>query len=181
MLYFKNKQRNLIDEVSAEILFSDGAVEVLPFLLQADVYKVAVGGEQNLDLRFNYHVSMLSPLRISMDITGTPDKMKFDLVKSRYRDLFIPSRKGVVDSSALLIRKKIREELILNQLAQISGRIDDLEFLQYKFGNHPGCPYATVKTRFLRPIANKLIQLFLLFFRQFGFSAPPLIMVPDKP
>ncbi|MBE0647519.1 MAG: AsmA family protein [Bacteroidales bacterium] len=114
MFYFKNKQRNLIDEISAEILFSDGAVEVFPFLLHADAYQVAVGGEQNLDLSFNYHVSMLSPLRISMDITGTPDKMKFDLVKSRYRDLFIPSRKGVVDSSALLIRKKVREELIRN-------------------------------------------------------------------
>ncbi|MFH1159749.1 MAG: AsmA-like C-terminal region-containing protein [bacterium] len=114
MLCFKNKQRNLIDEISAEILLSDGVVEVYPFLLQADVFKVAVGGVQNLDLSFNYHVSMLTPLRISMDITGTPEKMKFDLVKSRYRDLFVPSRKGVVDSSALLIRKKIREELTRN-------------------------------------------------------------------
>ncbi|MFH0968682.1 MAG: AsmA-like C-terminal region-containing protein, partial [Methanobacteriota archaeon] len=114
MLYFKNKQRNLIDEISAEILFSDGTVEVFPFLLQADAYKVAVGGVQNFDLSFNYHVSLLSPLRISIDISGTPGKMKFDLVKSRYRDLFIPSRKGVVDSSALLIRKKIREELTRN-------------------------------------------------------------------
>lgn len=111
MFYFKNKQRNLIDGISAEILLSDGFVEVFPFLLQADVYKVAVGGVQNLDLSFHYHVSLLAPLRISMDITGTPEKMKFDLVKSRYREMFVPSRKGVVDSSALLIRKKIREEL----------------------------------------------------------------------
>lgn len=114
MLCFKNKQRNLIDEISAEILLTDGVVEVYPFLLQADVYKVAMGGVQNLDQSFNYHVSLLAPLRISMDITGTPGKMKFDLVKSRYRDQFIPSRKGVVDSSSLLIRKKIREELTRN-------------------------------------------------------------------
>ena len=42
-----------------------------------DRYKVAVGGTHNLDMTFNYHLSVLKspvPFKLGIDITGNPAK-----------------------------------------------------------------------------------------------------------
>ena len=43
MLMFKNKERNLIDSVAVDFRIKDGMIEVFPFLVEVDRYKVAVG------------------------------------------------------------------------------------------------------------------------------------------
>ncbi len=111
MLWFKNKNRNMIDSISVDVLVKDGVVEIFPFLLEIDRYKVAVGGEHNIDMSFNYHVSLLKsplPFRAGVDISGTLEKMKFRVTKAKYKDLFIPSRKANVDSAQLNLRQRIR-------------------------------------------------------------------------
>lgn len=111
MLMFKNKKRNMIDSISVDILIKDGVVEIFPFLLEIDRYKVAVGGEHNIDMSFKYHISLLKsilPFRAGVDISGTLDKMKYRITKAKYKDLFIPSRRAKVDSSQLNLRQKIR-------------------------------------------------------------------------
>ena len=63
MLMFKNKKENVFDSISANVTVHDGNVTVYPFLVEIDRYKAAVGGEQGLDMNFNYHISILkSPL-----------------------------------------------------------------------------------------------------------------------
>lgn len=114
MLWFKNKERNMIDSISVDILVRDGVVEIFPFLLEIDRYKVAVGGEHNIDMSFKYHVSLLKsplPFRAGVDISGTLEKMKFRVTKAKYKDWFVPSRKANVDSAQLNLRKRIREIL----------------------------------------------------------------------
>lgn len=72
-------------------------IEIFPFLLEMDRYKVAVGGEHNIDMTFKYHVSLLKspiPFRAGVDISGSLEKMKFRITKAKYKDLFIPSREG---------------------------------------------------------------------------------------
>ena len=59
MLMFKNKERNLIDSVAVDFRIKDGMIEVFPFLVEVDRYKVAVGGEHKIDMTFNYHISVL--------------------------------------------------------------------------------------------------------------------------
>ena len=59
MLMFKNKERNLIDSVSVDLLVKDGVIEIFPFLVEMDRYKVAVGGEHKVDMTFDYHISVL--------------------------------------------------------------------------------------------------------------------------
>lgn len=111
MLWFKNKKRNLIDSVSVDILVKDGMVEIFPFLLEIDRYKVAVGGEHNIDMSFKYHVSLLKsplPFRAGVDISGTLEKIKFRITKAKYKDWFIPSRKSRVDSAQLNLKQQIR-------------------------------------------------------------------------
>lgn len=111
MLMFKNKKRNMIDSISVDLLIKDGEVEIFPFLLEIDRYKVAVGGKHNIDMSFKYHISLLKsilPFRAGVDISGTLDKMKYRITKAKYKNLFIPSRRAKVDSSQLNLRQKIR-------------------------------------------------------------------------
>lgn len=111
MLWFKNKQKNMIDSISVDILVRDGVVEIFPFLLEIDRYKVAVGGEHNMDMSFKYHVSLLKsplPFRAGVDISGTLDKMKFRVTKAKYKDWFIPSRQTKLDSAQVSLRQRIR-------------------------------------------------------------------------
>ena len=59
MLMFKNKKENVFDSISVNVTVHDGNVTVYPFLVEIDRYKAAVGGEQGLDMNFNYHISIL--------------------------------------------------------------------------------------------------------------------------
>ena len=114
MLMFKNKERNLIDSVSVDFLVKDGVIEIFPFLVEMDRYKVAVGGEHKVDMTFDYHISVLKspiPFRLGVDVYGSLDDMKFRLVKARYKDLFVPSRRAKVDSAQLNVRAQIRRML----------------------------------------------------------------------
>lgn len=127
MLMFKNKKRNMIDSISVDMLIKDGVIEIFPFLLEIDRYKVAVGGEHNIDMSFKYHISLLKsilPFRAGIDISGTLDKMKYKITKAKYKDLFIPSRRAKVDSSQLNLRQKIRSLL---QEGSKNETVDSLE------------------------------------------------------
>lgn len=80
MLMFKNKKENVFDSISVNVTVHDGNVTVYPFLVEIDRYKAAVGGEQGLDMNFNYHISILKsplPFKAGVNISGNLDKMKF--------------------------------------------------------------------------------------------------------
>lgn len=111
MLMFKNKKRNMIDSLSVDLLVKDGTIEIFPFMLEIDRYKVAIGGQHHIDMTFNYHISLLKsplPFRAGVDVYGSMDKMKFKITKAKYKDIFIPSRKAQVDSAQIGLRQQIR-------------------------------------------------------------------------
>lgn len=114
MLMFKNKERNLIDSVSVDFRIQNGMIEVFPFLVEVDRYKVAVGGEHKIDMTFNYHISVLKspvPFKLGVDIYGSLEKMKFKITKAKYKDLFIPSKRAKVDSAQINVKNQIRKML----------------------------------------------------------------------
>ena len=113
-LMFKNKKRNMIDSLSVELVVFKNQVELYPFVIGMDRYKVAVGGRHNLDMTFNYHASILEsplPKRLGVDISGTLAKPKIKLAPCRYESMFVPAKKGVVQSSQMEIRDQIRKAL----------------------------------------------------------------------
>ena len=113
-LMFKNKKRNVIDSISVDLAIKDNKIEVFPFLVEMDRYKVAVGGTHNLDMTFNYHLSVLKspvPFKLGIDITGNLDDFKYKIVKCRYKDLFKPAKEAELDSTRTNIRKEIRESI----------------------------------------------------------------------
>lgn len=113
-LMFKNKKRNVIDSISVDLAIKDNKIEVFPFLVEMDRYRVAVGGTHNLDMTFNYHISVLKspvPFKLGIDITGNLDDFKYKIVKCRYKDIFKPTKESELDSTRSNIRKEIRESI----------------------------------------------------------------------
>ncbi len=99
---FKNKERNLVDSIAVNVSVEDGNVTVYPFLVEMDRYKAAVGGSQDLDMNFNYHISLLQspvPFKLGLNISGSLDKMKFTLGKAKYKNAVTPVEVHKVDTA----------------------------------------------------------------------------------
>ncbi|MCM1041875.1 MAG: AsmA family protein [Bacteroides sp.] len=129
MLMFKNKEKNLIDSISAVITLQDGEVTVYPFIVEIDRYKVGVGGRQDLDMNFNYHISVLKspvPFKLGINIKGTPDKMKFGIGKALYKNSFTPAEIRKVDSARLNLGQQIVNQFEgwMNRERRVIRRVD---------------------------------------------------------
>ena len=110
MLMFKNKKENVFDSISVNVTVHDGNVTVYPFLVEIDRYKAAVGGEQGLDMNFNYHISILKsplPFKAGVNISGNLDKMKFRIGKAKYKDAVTPAALHRVDSTRMNMGNEI--------------------------------------------------------------------------
>lgn len=102
MLMFKNKKENVFDSIAVNVTVNDGNVTIFPFLVEIDRYKAAIGGKQGLDMSMDYHISILKsplPFKAGVNITGTPDKMKFRIGKAKYKDAVTPVEIHKVDST----------------------------------------------------------------------------------
>lgn len=91
MLMFKNKERNVIDSINVQAVVKNGVVEIFPFSMVLDRYRVALGGTQHLNGELQYHVSVLKspiPFKFGVNITGNFDKLKIGVGKTQYKSLF---------------------------------------------------------------------------------------------
>ena len=112
MLMFKNKKSNVFDSISVNVMVDKGNVKVFPFQVTIDRYKAAIGGEQGLDMNFNYHISILKsplPFKAGVNISGNLDKMKFRIGKAKYKDDVTPAAVHKVDSTRIDLGKNIVE------------------------------------------------------------------------
>lgn len=104
ILLFKNKERNMIDSISAVVAVQQGEVTVYPFIIEIDRYRVGVGGHQDLQMNFDYHISVLKspvPFKLGINVRGNLDKMKFGVGKALYKNAFTPAYTRMVDSARL--------------------------------------------------------------------------------
>ena len=58
MLRFKNRNRNVIDSLSVEATALNSQLDVYPFILRMDRYKLAVVGWNDFDTNYKYHASV---------------------------------------------------------------------------------------------------------------------------
>ena len=108
--FFKNKERNLIDSISVNITVQDGNVTVYPFEIAMDRYRAAVGGTQDLNMNFDYHISILKspiPFKLGLNISGNLDDMKFRMGKAKYKDAVTPVAIRRVDSTVVNLGDQI--------------------------------------------------------------------------
>lgn len=116
-LLFSKKAKNVVDSLSVEATLYKGEIDIYPFLIAMDRYKAVIAGRHNLDMQFDYHISITDtplPLRLGLDIKGKPEKMKFKLAKCQYPKLFVPGKQGVTDDEILKLKKIIADALKAN-------------------------------------------------------------------
>lgn len=114
-LRFNKKTENRVDTLSAEFTIFKQEIDIYPFLIVMDKYKAVVAGQHNLDLSFNYHISVVDsplPLKLGVDVKGSMDNLKYRLAACRYKEFYRPSSRRVVENKQLEIRKMIREALL---------------------------------------------------------------------
>lgn len=110
MLFFKNKEKNTIDKLEFAMIFKDEKIEIFPSVVTVDRYKVAIGGQHNLDMSFNYHFSILKspmPFKAGIDVTGTENDMDFKITKAKYKYLFSTKERQQQKADSTLIRRKL--------------------------------------------------------------------------
>lgn len=112
ILMFSKKTENKIDTIQAELTVFRNEVDIYPLQVSMDKYRAIVAGRHNLDMTFNYHVSLVRPLKIGVNIGGTLDKLRIRPGKCLYTDQYRPSRQHVVEQQQLNLRNIIRETLI---------------------------------------------------------------------
>ncbi len=111
LLMFKNKDIGHIDDLSVDAVVHDSRLEVFPFELGVDRYRLALRGMQGFDGSLSYHASILrSPflVKFGVNIFGTLDNWKFALCRARYRDGSVPAYTTQLDSVQINIARSIR-------------------------------------------------------------------------
>jgi len=114
LLSFKKKTENKVDSISAEITLYKDEVDVYPFCVSIDNYMAAMGGRHNLDMSFDYHINLLSPIYLGVDVKGTPDNLSIKPAKCIYAKDFKPIIRKNVDTQNAELRQLIRTSLRKN-------------------------------------------------------------------
>ena len=110
MMKFKNRERNLVDSISVELSIKDNKIEVYPFMMVMDRYSTAISGKQDMDMNFDYHISVIKsplPMRLGIDITGNLDDFKIRPGKVRYKSANLPVYTKHIDSTRVNLREQI--------------------------------------------------------------------------
>ncbi|MFI3320259.1 MAG: AsmA family protein [Rikenellaceae bacterium] len=92
-LMFKNKERNLIENLHVNVIADKSKVEVLPFLLTMDRYSAIIGGEQvigaDFSVDYNYQISILKsplPFKAGVDVFGNLEDFDFKVTKAKLKN-----------------------------------------------------------------------------------------------
>ena len=116
-LMFKKKTQNKIDSLSVELTAFKNEIDIYPFLISMDKYKAVVAGRHNLDMTFNYHISVTDtplPIRLGVNVKGNLDKMKIRLVRCKYPKLYVPGKENATDKKIIELKKIISDALKAN-------------------------------------------------------------------
>lgn len=106
---FRDKELNTISRLDMEMIIDNSKMEVLPALLEIDRYQLAVGGIQNLDMTYNYHVSVLKspmPFKTGVDIKGDFNDFKISLTKAKYKFYFTDKQRLKDKADESIVKKK---------------------------------------------------------------------------
>lgn len=116
-LKFRKKTENKVDSLSVEMTVFRNEVDLYPFLIAMDKYKAVISGRHNLDMSFDYHISITEtplPIRLGLNVYGTLDKLRFKLARCQYARLYKPDKQRAVEKKTLELKKLISDSLKAN-------------------------------------------------------------------
>jgi hypothetical protein len=111
-LLFKNKDKNMIDHMSVEVVVENSVIELYPFMFDMDRYRLGVMGSNDLAMNLNYHVSILKspiPFKFGINIKGTPEKMKIRLGRAKVKENMIGERQVIADNTRVNLVEQINK------------------------------------------------------------------------
>jgi len=111
LLMFRNPNIGKISDMSVGGVVRDSKLEIYPFVIGLDRYRIALSGTQEFDGRFNYHASILkSPIliRFGIDINGNADNWKWKLCRARYKSSYAPVYSQRIDTMQFNLAQSIR-------------------------------------------------------------------------
>lgn len=122
MLQFRNPNIGELDDLTLNAVIHDNKVDIFPFILGVDRYRMALHGMQGLDKTMYYHASVLkSPfiMKFGVNVFGTFDKWGFTLGLPKYNARNLPDFSAQIDTMQTMIRRTIRDvfEVSVEELA----------------------------------------------------------------
>ncbi len=110
-LFFKNKNKNMIDHMSVEMLVENNTMQVFPFMFDFDRYRIGVQGHNDLEMNFDYHVAVLKsplPFKFGLNIKGNMDDYKIRLGKARFNQAESASQVALADTTRVNLIKQFQ-------------------------------------------------------------------------
>ncbi|SFU66832.1 AsmA-like C-terminal region [Pustulibacterium marinum] len=126
-LKFKSKERNPVKHLEVEMQIANNTLEILPALVEIDRYRLAFGGEQHLDLSYDYHISVLKspvPFKMGINVDGANfDDYSIKLTKAKYKYYFSDKERlqKKADTAVIAAKNKIRDQLGLKPFEIVSN------------------------------------------------------------
>lgn len=111
LMNFRKSSRNVIDSLAVDMTVFRDEVDIYPFVVSMDDYKVILSGRHNLDMSFNYHLDCVSPIRLGLDVKGRLGDLKFKVGPTRYRNLFVPERRNDLQERTFRLMEMIGSSL----------------------------------------------------------------------
>lgn len=112
LLLFRDKNIGHIADLHVDAVVHDSKIEVFPFELGVDRYRLALLGMQGFDKSMYYHISILSsplPIRFGINVFGSLDNWKFSLGRARWREGLVPVYTRELDAVQVNIAEGIRD------------------------------------------------------------------------
>jgi hypothetical protein len=131
MLLFKHKDRNMIDNMTVQLLIDNSELQLYPFMFDVDRYKLGVLGHNDFNLNYRYHVSVLKspiPFKFGINIFGTPAKMHFRFGGAKFKNNMQYERTMIVDTTRINLRQQMRiafrrgRKVALNSNLRVNSR-----------------------------------------------------------
>lgn len=147
LLMFKDKNIGDIDDLDMDAVIENNQVEIYPFTVGVDRYKIALMGVQGLDKTMRYNASIIKapllPIRFGVNIYGTLDDFKFSVGRSKYRRGEVPVFTRELDDIQYNIGDAIRnvyEQGVENAVAATMQSYENLERRKKELGYDNSLP-----------------------------------------
>ena len=146
LLQFRNPNIGKIDDLNLSAVVHDNKVDIFPFILGVDRYRLALHGMQGLDKTMYYHASVLkSPfiMKFGVNVFGTFDKWGFTIGLPKYNARNLPDFSSQIDTMQNVIRRTIRDVFLVDEGDILdSGASDLLREKEQEIGYESGLDLA---------------------------------------
>lgn len=126
-LLFHNKRITHIDSLNVNVVVRDNFVQVYPFMVNVDRYRLGIMGHSNLGSNLDYHVAVLKspvPFKFGINIKGSLEKPKIRFGGAKLKPEMIVRRDAIADTIRINLVNEMNSFFRRSIRAARLGRLD---------------------------------------------------------